>query len=479
MDRLSFWSQNSIPAAQTQAALSSDSGHPLNPPLDMTAWTETESEHHGARNDLSTEESRTPVAAATTSGWFKTDEGTSIEHASRGNSSNSGHSPPWVSRSLRLHTHPQTLQSPSQQQPPFVMQPTSSYNYYHNSIGSGTVGSFSLDSSSRGLRLPPGIPHSPPIMFDRASGNTTNTVDTRIIESTIPGLYPTRRAPMPPTRSSHFRSFCLKSILSIPFFPLLGVLYTLTGHAILRATSSSPSPSDPYQTARLISSCESGAVGGAILAVPLILLFYFIYAFLPSPSATVDRDSYSTSQYTTYTSPHAQSPDHLFRHGRTRQQGSRPDDFFDDSSSSSPIDNFCCSPFFSTSTSTSTSTPTPTSPSLSSSSPLLTTLHYVAIFFTISMILTIGIGASSGSLGFTVLHAAKPESFVSSSSIPTMSASPTSVETETGNRTLMLSAVDVVKAGLIGAAVVGPVVLAVFWVIGRGVVSVVFNGRKG
>ncbi|THU78499.1 hypothetical protein K435DRAFT_876555 [Dendrothele bispora CBS 962.96] len=361
------------------------------------------------------------------------------------------------------------------------MQPTSTYSYHHNSIGSGTVGSFSLDSSPRGLRPPPGIPHSPPIMFDRASDNTSNTVDTRIIESTIPGLYPTRRAPMPPTRSSHFRSFCLKSILSIPFFPLLGVLYTLTGHAILRATSSlSPSPSDPnpYQTARLISSCQSGAVGGAILAVPLILLFYFIYAFLPSPSTIVDRDSYSTSQYTTYTSPHPQSPNHFYRHGRTRQQGSRPDDFFDDSSSSSPIDNpflFCCSPFFSTSTSTSASTPTPTSPSLSSSSPVLTTLHYVTIFFTISMILTIGIGAASGSLGFTVLHAAKPESFVSSSSM----SAPTAVETGTGNRTLMLSAVDVVKAGLIGAAVIGPVVLAVFWVIGRGVVGVVFNGRKG
>ncbi|THU78501.1 hypothetical protein K435DRAFT_876561 [Dendrothele bispora CBS 962.96] len=317
------------------------------------------------------------------------------------------------------------------------------------------------NSSSRGLRLPPGIPHSPPILFDRTSGNTFNTESSNASHSFL--LLP----------------LVLSQVHLIPFFPLLGVLYTLTGHAILRATSSPPSPSDPnpYQTARLISSCQSGAVGGAILAIPLILLFYFIYAFLPSPSATVDRDSYSTSQYTTYTSPHVQSPDHLYRHGRTRQQGSRPDDFFDDSSSSSPINNFCCSPFFTTSTST--STPTPTSPSLSSSSPLLTTLHYVAIFFTISMILTIGIGAASGSLGFTVLHAVKPESFVSSYSIPAMSASPTGVETETGNQTLMLSAVNVVKAGLIGAAVIGPVVLAVFWVIGRGVISVVFDGRKG
>ncbi|TFK35807.1 hypothetical protein BDQ12DRAFT_725595 [Crucibulum laeve] len=61
-------------------------------------------------------------------------------------------------------------------------------------------------------------------------------------------------------------------IIFLPIPPLLSLLYMLIGHAILRRSH----PLDPSWKAPLLSSVESGALGGVILSLPLALLIYLI-----------------------------------------------------------------------------------------------------------------------------------------------------------------------------------------------------------
>ncbi|KAF5319879.1 hypothetical protein D9758_017854 [Tetrapyrgos nigripes] len=103
----------------------------------------------------------------------------------------------------------------------------------------------------------------------------------------------------------------------LPVFPLLATTYMVLGHSILRAahhhSDSTPNPTS-YHAVPLSSSAKSGAVGGIILALPILIL---LYPFL-----------HSTPIFISFSLP---TPAHVIQ-SVSQTNSSRPDDFFDDES---------------------------------------------------------------------------------------------------------------------------------------------------
>jgi hypothetical protein len=74
---------------------------------------------------------------------------------------------------------------------------------------------------------------------------------------------------MPPFTISPLFAF----LLFLPVPPLLSMIYIVTGHAILRASRSSP---NSIYLSPIVASLEAGATGGVILCLPLALLLYLL-----------------------------------------------------------------------------------------------------------------------------------------------------------------------------------------------------------
>jgi hypothetical protein len=104
----------------------------------------------------------------------------------------------------------------------------------------------------------------------------------------------------PPTRTfipsrmsykgSHIRSWISRNkILSLfivlPLPTALCVLYIVVGHAIFRASQHS-SGSQSYHDVPLSSSAKAGAVGGAILTLPIAFVLYLIQRITVEPSSS-------------------------------------------------------------------------------------------------------------------------------------------------------------------------------------------------
>ncbi|KAK1216455.1 hypothetical protein PQX77_020924 [Marasmius sp. AFHP31] len=106
-------------------------------------------------------------------------------------------------------------------------------------------------------------------------------------------FYP-RSAPTPVSFSRHdpgedasvIQSVIIPLLSYIPVPPLLSFLYLITGHAILKSSSSSSSST---RTAPVVSSLKSGLVGGAILALPLTIVLYLL--LFPSDESDSDASS--------------------------------------------------------------------------------------------------------------------------------------------------------------------------------------------
>jgi len=64
----------------------------------------------------------------------------------------------------------------------------------------------------------------------------------------------------------------LSLVIALPSPTILSIIYMVVGHAILRAARSHSS----YELVALSSSAKAGAVGGAILTLPIILLLYAV-----------------------------------------------------------------------------------------------------------------------------------------------------------------------------------------------------------
>ncbi|KAL0066931.1 hypothetical protein AAF712_005920 [Marasmius tenuissimus] len=86
--------------------------------------------------------------------------------------------------------------------------------------------------------------------------------------------------------TSVIQSVIIPLVSYIPVPPLLSLLYLITGHAILKSSSSSSSST---RTAPVVSSLKSGLVGGAILALPLTIVLYLL--LFPSESSDSDASS--------------------------------------------------------------------------------------------------------------------------------------------------------------------------------------------
>jgi len=110
-------------------------------------------------------------------------------------------------------------------------------------------------------------------------------------------ILPERR---PPTRISYrgrpVRSWIAENrkqslFIASPFPITLSIVYIVVGHAILRAAQSSQSQSS-YELAPLSSSAKAGAVGGAILTLPIMLLLYVVQRMCMGPSNTSGPDDF-------------------------------------------------------------------------------------------------------------------------------------------------------------------------------------------
>ncbi|KIK64103.1 hypothetical protein GYMLUDRAFT_40351 [Collybiopsis luxurians FD-317 M1] len=95
-----------------------------------------------------------------------------------------------------------------------------------------------------------------------------------------PERRPSTRMMMIPSRLSHraspvhswiVRHRFISLLISIPFPVMLSVIYLIVGHTILRAAGHSA-----YEFPTLSSSAEAGAVGGAVLTLPIISLLFAI-----------------------------------------------------------------------------------------------------------------------------------------------------------------------------------------------------------
>lgn len=60
-------------------------------------------------------------------------------------------------------------------------------------------------------------------------------------------------------------------LIFLPIPPLLSIIHITTGHAILRSTTPS------FTATSLLTSVNAAATGGAILALPLVLLLYILF----------------------------------------------------------------------------------------------------------------------------------------------------------------------------------------------------------
>ncbi|KAK7438574.1 hypothetical protein VKT23_017909 [Stygiomarasmius scandens] len=365
MNRLSFWSQNSLGNGNATPG-STESGYHLNPPISVTAWSETQAKS-GSRSGYGSSSRK--------------EEGGSGGAGSSSRYSGTSHSP-WVSRPIR-------------QQHPF-----SNHNSSTMRSSTHTATTTPLDNSS--YTMPP----------SRHAFPTANANYSPRVESMIPGLYPTRRAPLPPTSPSpHSRSFprsisrLVLLALPLPLFPLLALLFMITGHAIFRAAHSSE---DVFHTASIISSCKSGVVGGAILAIPFSLFLYLLY---PSSSSTSNNSNSSTS----YPAPDPSHPSFAY-HSTRHQAAARPtsaEDFFEDEDSVHSV--FPCQCL--------------------SLSPTDVNAAQILRYTLVILVFTLAVGTASGPLGYAIWHAVSSERYTS---------------------TTMLSGSDAAEAGVIGGAVIGP-----------------------
>ncbi|KAF9476153.1 hypothetical protein BDN70DRAFT_882799 [Pholiota conissans] len=62
-------------------------------------------------------------------------------------------------------------------------------------------------------------------------------------------------------------------LLFLPVPPLLSIIYIVAGHAILRASNSSP---NSIYLSPIVASLEAGATGGVILSLPIAFLLYLL-----------------------------------------------------------------------------------------------------------------------------------------------------------------------------------------------------------
>jgi len=72
----------------------------------------------------------------------------------------------------------------------------------------------------------------------------------------------------------------LSLVIALPSPTILSIIYMVVGHAILRAAQSHSS----YELVPLSFSVKAGAVGGAILTIPFILLLYAVQHMCMDPS---------------------------------------------------------------------------------------------------------------------------------------------------------------------------------------------------
>ncbi|EAU81653.2 hypothetical protein CC1G_02669 [Coprinopsis cinerea okayama7 len=149
-------------------------------------------------------------------------------------------------------------------------------------------------------------------------------------------------------KSAALTAIIIGSMLAVPL--VLSVIYISVGHAVLRAAKPATSI---YSRTTLTSSVQAGAVGGAILAIPILLVVYLMGLFPPGDS------------------PESR--------GDTRSRGQ---DFFDDDSDAGLSKNLC-------------------SPRRLS--------EYAAWLGCV--LLVFGVGAVSGALGVTVLSSSNLDTF--------------------------------------------------------------------
>ncbi|PPQ78164.1 hypothetical protein CVT25_015498 [Psilocybe cyanescens] len=144
--------------------------------------------------------------------------------------------------------------------------------------------------------------HSPIETSSREGTNTTNhgqvptntsdyhNVNEKPPESPMGHQYPRNENLIPtngsrsPPRPLHLRPAVILLIF-LPVPPLLSLTYMVVGHAILRASKSSP---DSVFRSPLLSSIEAGATGGVILSLPIALLLYILVFPTRPPNAPED-----------------------------------------------------------------------------------------------------------------------------------------------------------------------------------------------
>ncbi|KAH9483837.1 hypothetical protein JR316_0003315 [Psilocybe cubensis] len=137
---------------------------------------------------------------------------------------------------------------------------------------------------------------------DQAPTNTSDYHNITEKPPESPGMgvqYPRNEIPISsndsrsPPRPLHLRPAILLFIF-LPVPPLLSLIYMIIGHAILRASKSSP---DSIFQSPLLSSIEAGATGGVILSLPIALLLYILV--IPSRPTTAPEDFFDDDNSST------------------------------------------------------------------------------------------------------------------------------------------------------------------------------------
>lgn len=162
-------------------------------------------------------------------------------------------------------------------------------------LSASTSASRSSPKSESGFLPVPGLAQNAPLRSNFDHGSTVNVAGAGTAAPSVrrpPSRRSQRGVPSPVKAVGILAAF-------LPIPPVLSVIYLACGHVVLRAAHPLH-----YGAVPLISSVRAGAVGGAILALPLAVLLYLLLfpTKPPDPEDFFDdeEDSGGLALMTTY-----------------------------------------------------------------------------------------------------------------------------------------------------------------------------------
>ncbi|KAF5391195.1 hypothetical protein D9757_003146 [Collybiopsis confluens] len=164
---------------------------------------------------------------------------------------------------------------------PFQLTTTTSNTHAAHSASVGSNAPLHPQSSHLDMLPTPTAVSPPPTILqpERAPSARSATIPSRL-------TFRTR-----PTHPWIVRNRYLPLFLSIPLPLLLSVLYCIIGHAVLRAAQHTA-----YEQAALSSSAIAGAVGGAILTLPILALLFAIQRLTLDPADAISEDFFDDDE---------------------------------------------------------------------------------------------------------------------------------------------------------------------------------------